>query len=405
MNLSSKHYNKDLRIQASIIVSLIFLLNPLLGLILSFFVFKTDKFKYFFMSFFFLLGYSITFEAKDVDSYGYALSFISWSYEPFSELIKSYLNADFQDIYQRIIFNTLSVFTNNPKFLFGLLALIYGYFYFKCYELCLCKSRTSYLEFFLIFIYLFAIPYTNLNGVRFWTAGLYFVFIALRYLKDRELKYLLLLGLSLFIHFSFVMIYAFFLIYAIFGNKTRIYYFVFLLSVFISVTSVINLLANVGFLSGVFSFKLENYTVSDYAQFVIEGRSAASFMFKLLKQYSLVYMFFIVLIMKIKYFNLKFDAELNNLHSLLLLLFVFLNLFSEIPSIGRFISVALMISLYYLLQLYRQNRTFLMKILILFSLPTIAITIYESFELATRLFSSEIVYGSFLSILLEQPNI
>ncbi len=394
---------KEIKFGLYIILFLLFFIWPFGGLFIALISLNIKEYRYYIIPFFFLLGYSITFKLMEADSYGYGVQFVELRGISFLDFLQnSFLKGETVDLFKTFLYLIVGYFTNNPKVLFGFVGLIFGLFFIKCIELFVGNIKMKFIHYYLLIVFSFVIPYSSLNGFRFWIASFYFVYALFLFSKNKELKYLLLVFSTTLIHFSFVLPSFFVLIFYFVGNKPKLYFIIFVITFLINNT--LNILVDIGssFLSNIYLFKLNSYTTSSYAKDVLLNRGNTSRMFLFLREYPVWYMYIAVCVTKIKGFKYKFNNETNNLFSVLLLLFIFINLLGDIPSIGRYISVILLLALYYMVKVYQLNRTRLMRNLIYLSLPAVFLSAYLGIELGISLFSSKIVTGSLFSILMEK---
>ncbi|MGY6743325.1 MAG: EpsG family protein [Cecembia sp.] len=149
------------------------------------------------------------------------------------EQFKSYLYSDETnkvDIYQPFVTWMISLFTNNPKWLFACFALVFGYFYLKNLKIIIEEIEGKYHFLLILMLILFALtnPIWNINGVRMWTAAQVFLFgILLFYVKGQRIGFLWA-TLSLVIHFSFLFPLSILILYQFVPKNTWALFFIFL---------------------------------------------------------------------------------------------------------------------------------------------------------------------------------
>ncbi|SDX92946.1 EpsG family protein [Lutibacter oricola] len=386
-----------------VLLALLFFLWPFFGLCIALLTVQIKDFKYYVVPFFFLLGYSITFKLTEADSYSYGVQFLEIRELSFIDFFKSsYLKGETTDLYKTFLYAILSCFTKSPKFLFGVVALVYGYLFIKCVEFFIGNTKKEFIHYYMLLVFTLVIPFVNLNGFRFWTASFYFVYALFLFSKKKDSKYLLLVASTVFIHFSFVLPVIFILVFYFVGKKPKIYLVFFIITLLIN--NFISVFIDIGssFLSNIFLDKLNNYTISNYASSVIEGKGEVSKVFLILNNYQIWYMFITVFITRLNFLRYEFNEEINNLFCILILMFSFINIFGDLPSMHRFNSIVMLLTLNYMMRVFTLNRTTLMKNLNYLALPTILVSTYQAFDLSVDLFSSEIVTGTLFSILTEK---
>lgn len=192
-------------------------------------VWKTDYFILFFIWPFVSLVYAIKNYkrpyAKNIvwlftAFYGLTMVFVSDALDG-ARIIASFENASrhgfvaFQhlftrggelDVLQPLVIYVVSWFTTDSRILFGVMGLIFGYFFSRNVWLGIELIEGRLNRYAIIFIFLFAmiIPIWEINGFRMWTAAHVFFFGVSRQLITGERKYAFFAVLSPLIHFSFI---------------------------------------------------------------------------------------------------------------------------------------------------------------------------------------------------------
>ncbi len=230
------YQNSNIAYKEKLRLGLFFLLTPLLSIITSFNRFHKSKFySNLIWIFFTFLGSVFIYSDSSADSYRYA----EW-FQEFSNLdsygkrgyFGSGLNLDY---YRYFSFYFVSLFTSQPRIYFIFIALIYGFFYKSLlYNFFIrIKFDLAYSDVIAILSFLFILPFTGFIFVRFSTALLVFIFSLIKYFETKQIKYILLLILTYFIHFSFILpilaVFSYFLI-----PKGRYLLFLYLFSLLFS---------------------------------------------------------------------------------------------------------------------------------------------------------------------------
>jgi hypothetical protein len=179
-------------------------------------------------------GYSHLATVSDV--YG-NMPFKQFIYEIFQILTFQATDSSAQDLYKHLLSYFCGSVLGMPFLFFPIVALVYGYF-FSGSMLHIFKHFNSISKnfLFLSFATIF-ILYKNVEGintVRTWTGLWVLVYACLKYYHTKELKYLFLMFIPPFIHFSyFVMALPAYLVLVL-GNWKKTYFTVFILSFFFS---------------------------------------------------------------------------------------------------------------------------------------------------------------------------
>jgi hypothetical protein len=144
--------------------------------------------------------------------------------------------ATADELYIPILSFIFSRFTENPKWLFILLGLVYGYFYVKSISLVNDEldHRKNYV---IIILFIFFISWVTLNGInapRNWTAAWVFFFGAFSYLKYQDKRYALIVMLAPIIHYGYVIISLPFFIYVFIKDVKYLYIIILCISFFTS---------------------------------------------------------------------------------------------------------------------------------------------------------------------------
>lgn len=237
----------------------------------------------------------------------------------------------------------VALFTDNFQILMAVFGLIFGYFYSRniCYIINYIKpSRITLYNQVLIFTFIFIIGYWEINGFRFWTASHIFFYALIPYFIEGKKNRLWWLIVAFLLHYSLLLPISFFLLYLVLGNRTKLFFYVFLATFLISsinVTKVGDIMLNI--LPSVFEGKI-NEKMSEKALITDElddqgmaGRIKTLLFIAINASYILLY-----------YFNrieIRKRQNLYNYFSFTLLMLILGNLGSLIPrGGGRFSIVA-----------------------------------------------------------------
>lgn len=127
------------------------------------------------------------------------------------------------DLYFPIVALLVSSFTDNGHVLFAVFAIIFGFFYSRNIWYILEKLPNKKLGnlFILVSLYFLVCPITQINGVRMWTALHVFVYALMPYLLDRDKSKVWLVVLCPFIHFSYLYVSIFAIVYFLLPYKLK----------------------------------------------------------------------------------------------------------------------------------------------------------------------------------------
>jgi hypothetical protein len=286
-------------------------------------------------------------EEGGADSDRYAKLFIEYAHSDvsFSLLWHSFYSAgsDSVDIASPIITFLISRLTDNPRILFTIFGLIFGYFYSRniWYVLERIKGNITIVVFTYIMVFALLVPLWSINGFRMWTAAQIFLYGAMPFLMEGDKKRLIWALTSVLFHFSFSYPLVVLFIYIFFGNRLNIYFYFFIITSFINELNPDFVRSALSFLPDVFQSRITGYTNTDYIQstkdlnlelnwyvaYAVKGIKWASYII-------VVFTFFSCRKVLVE------RRDLTKLFCFSLLFFGFANIFSLLPSGGRFVLVA-----------------------------------------------------------------
>lgn len=140
------------------------------------------------------------------------------------------------DVYQPLITWIVSKFTGEHQILFGIYAIVFGYFWFNSLRLArsLLPDHLNNFHLLLLLFFAFINPIWYINGVRMWTAvGMFFYGILLLHFVNNKLGYFFII-LPLFFHFSLSIVIALYIAYQLLPKTNlTILYGIYLLTFFV----------------------------------------------------------------------------------------------------------------------------------------------------------------------------
>ncbi|MDD2674376.1 MAG: EpsG family protein [Flavobacterium sp.] len=222
---------------------LIFLFSPIIAVILSFKHRHIKISKTIFILFCIFFGFTFVFSTdfnKGSDSARYAANLVEMhqkdlSWQNFTGIFYSGKDGEL-DILQPLLTYLIALFTEDARFIFAGFAAVFGYFYAQNIWLLFeyITEKLSKVHILFITIFIFLIPIWNINGFRFWTAAQIFLFGTLMFLVKSKKSYLSVALLSALVHFSFLIPLLVLFLYVFIGNKTKFYFTLFIISLFVS---------------------------------------------------------------------------------------------------------------------------------------------------------------------------
>ncbi|GAB3203707.1 hypothetical protein GCM10027293_34930 [Pontibacter aydingkolensis] len=331
------------------------------------------------------------------------------SFDNFTSLLYSE-ETKYVDILQPLISFTVSLFTTDYKILFLVFAIIFGFFYSRniwyLIRIADFKVKKEYIP--LIITFAFIIGFWQINGFRMWTAAHIFFFGTIQYFFEGKSKGLLLAAFSVLVHFSFALPLLVIIVYILFKNRVHLYFVLFVLSFFlteINLGAVRNVLIDI--VPNIFSASIESYTNEDYANRINESLQSnnwyALYYVQALKWvialcFGIVYIKSIVFIKNHKY--------LFSLYSFTLLFLTVANVMSLIPSGGRFISVANLFAIAFIISfLHQVPKEHYMRRLQVYMIPALVFYCIVSFRLGLDTIGMVTVLGNpVISIFFENDS-
>jgi EpsG family len=138
------------------------------------------------------------------------------------------------DILRTLIAIIVSRFSQSSAVLTAVYGFIFGFFFTRnlWYLLERLKGKLKGMVVFFLLVFFLINPIWNINGFRFNTAALVFVYGALPYLYENKKSRLIFCFASILVHFSFLFLVAFLIIYIFAGNRKTVYFVFFIASVF-----------------------------------------------------------------------------------------------------------------------------------------------------------------------------
>jgi hypothetical protein len=213
---------------------LFFLVNPLIGFINAMKNLDRRLNGLVFIMFYALFGYAISFNLITADSYRIAARFCSQDFD-FRMVWALYKEGRLTDVYLLFMYGVIQLFTRNPKVLYGILGAVMGAFSYMSIKQVFLIWRGGRNKYFyiLVFFFFLAISFFNVNGIRFWTATSWFSYFAIRYLYFDKKRAIIGVLVTPLIHFGYFIGVVGILIFAIIHKlvkNTSFYYLIMILA-------------------------------------------------------------------------------------------------------------------------------------------------------------------------------
>lgn len=294
----------------------------------------------------FVFIYADPFTGKP-DSARYALRFIEMHGNSISleGLAAMFYNPQSKivDIYEPFILWLVSRFTGDPRFLFAVFALVFGFFWVQNLWLIFRRinGRIEFLLLLFIVGFILINPVWNINGVRMWTAAQIFLYGSLIYLlEDSRKKGLIFILSSVLVHFSFMFPAALFIAFIFLPMNLWLFFVFFISASFVNELNIRTVRETLSFLPEVFQPKIESYTSEQYVQKVMGAQSPVSWHVKFADIAGRIIIYVWVLIVFLNRKKWLGNNDMLKLFCFGLFLGGFAKIAGLIPSGGRFWTIA-----------------------------------------------------------------
>jgi len=326
---------------------MVFLLSPIVSVLISLKNFRAPWVKNIVWAFIVFYGFNFVIYDELMDANRYAEKIVilhqtDVSFDNFFGLFLSDEESSYLDVAAPMISFVISCFTDKPAILFGIYALIFGFFYSRniWFLLDRTKGRIDPAALILLIAILLIVPFWSINGFRFWTATQVFIYGMLPYLFfGKKKKYLLISGASVLFHFSFLLPMAVLCFSYTYTKNLSILFIAFLASFmfsFAELKPIQDFL--IQYAPGFLHKKLTTYLSDNFAE-NIEIASASAKWFVTMKSQALNTLTLVLVSLSFIFHRRYIKENPVFLHSFCLILYLSIvnNALSSIPSVGRFL--------------------------------------------------------------------
>lgn len=346
----------------------LFIINPLIGFLYSLRNIKSKSSYIIFFLFSFIVGISFTVPSgRTADFTGdgavYRARFdriASYNKVEFINLYRDYIKFDEgeKDFYATTISYLVSLFTNNYHWVFGIYAIIFGFFLLKSLHF-LTKEKeftNSIYCFLLAIIFVMSNYIFNINGVRFWTAAWIGVYSMFQIFLNKDKRYFFLAGITPFIHVSFL-VYLFVLVLAYFLKKYYRFWFVmFLISFFVSGIALDLLKSVESYFPDFIARTIRLYTD---AEIITKKNEATLWYVKIFQYLQILAINTTVILFHRNRMVIQKNPQTYNLYLFLMVWMTLVNFLMTIPSLGgRFLQLAIPLIAYIWLMVLDKRKYF-----------------------------------------------
>ena len=304
------------------------------------------------------------------------------------------------DIARTIIAIILSRFTDSQSVLTLVYGIIFGFFFSRnmWYVLEHFKGKIRPITILLFICFSLIVPIWNINGFRMWTAAHIFIYGLLPFLFEGKRGGVIISSLAILMHYAFIVPVGILYMYLLLGNRMMIYFVFFLATFFIAE---INLTAFNDIVESyapeIVQERTAGYRGEDYVESYRDDAETSKVWYALWYGRALkwsVMGFLVVLFLKGRDFFKK-NKGWARLLSFTLLFYGAANLFSSLPSGGRYVAVANLCAVA-LIALYVQNREqeVVMKRFILAATPALILFVVVSIRMGLYSMSATSILGN-----------
>lgn len=293
--------------------------------------------------FFGLFGLTMIFSAT-TDAARYESSFVNVAQKPFSDFfnIVSGLYSDEgvkPDFVMDLITFIVSRFTTNAHIFFMVLGLVFGWMVTKNLSLFYKIYLSNRNIIGLMFLIMMAVNLSpgRILSFRHYLALAIFVYGIYKYFTSEEYIYLVVIAMTVFVHFAYLMIVPLFFLYKYIGNRNKLFYLLIVLS-FLFSDQVSGLIRTYGGdLDNSLSNVVNGYTNAKYLDRVSGYQENRNVVLNGYMRWTTLFFLVAIVFHKIKY--KIFDPVSERLYSFALVLFIFVNFTTGMESISNRFSI------------------------------------------------------------------
>ena len=336
----------------------LFIFWPFGAFILALRKIRIKRYQGLILLFSFLFGYSVYLYSGDIVRYGESFLVITnYTWSDYWFLVSHTLSPDKFINYSPNVVNTqpdiyalslqfiVSRFTENPRWFWAIVSVVYTGFFLMFInevskEVKWVNSRVQTV--FFVFLLMIVPFYVGVTGVRFWTALFLFMTFTIRYVRTGEVKNILILSISVLIHFSFVIPVVLLILYRFIKLSKLFSTSLIIASIFIFFylpeSEFLNTIQNnMGVLDETtIKERIEGYTDEENIGARRDLISATNW-YVTARANAIVYFFLLIFILEyFNFFNWRYNSFLHKLNPLLLVFFCVTLISFNLPSIARF---------------------------------------------------------------------
>ena len=400
---------------------ILFIINPFIGFLRSMRDLRDNTSAIVFILFYALFGFAISFTLTTADSYRVGAGFCQFNFT-MPEVMYFFREGMIPDIYRYLMYGLVRPFTDNPKFMFAVFGTVIGIFSFLTLRQFYTEWDGEYNGVFYILIIcaISVISFTNVNGVRFWTATSIFTYFAILFIYKKKKWAFIGIALTPFVHFSFYFAIVGSLLYyalnIVFRGRTQLF---FLLTVVCFLVSIVMTRAMTSDLLSAEDLEIDNASINkkveDYSAtstldttgLVQQSlyRRANTFYTIALTWVNKIGLFILLVLLYLKQGHLRLDNTDRGWFNFILLLYALSSIGGLMFSSGhRFFYVVGVLFLFLMLLIYKKNKTKEIRKLIYWTIPCFFYIISFNIVNAPRLVTTLLWYLPTPAIIMDGWN-
>lgn len=396
---------QSLHKQNTISLLLVFLVWPIAGLFYCLQFVKRRFALNYIIAFFSLYGFSLVYN-DTMDATRYVFRFQEIKTLDWSEIQSTGL-----EIYFNVIAFIVSRFTENPRFLFAILGLVYGFFFMQMIKILLSqissKQNNIFVNYFFIAVVLY-IPFSSLIGVRSHTAMFIFLYSCLLIVtsKQRDWRHLLIAILTITVHWSYIIPLIFLFIFFIDRHAFFKVNVLLLFSFILRFTSTLDFSGLIHFFGGDIEQRYNAYNTESYIDSRIEAMTMVKSYVTERGDYMFVFLLAVLFIHFLFRKNLRKSITSQRMYILFALMISMFNFVSNnIITYERFQQVTNIVGLIYVFFFIKDCATIKIKqIVFLLSLIPFTINLWVNLRLDLDSINAFLILGNGLFIWITDFN-
>lgn len=342
-----------------------FLIWPAATFIYSLFSMRSPSSRFVIILFYGLCGFFYPFSFSDnVDVVRHAQRFQEVAQQPFSDffdtLFTLYVNdTNKPDILQPFLDFLISRITDDYRIYFAVLGLLLGYLLMKLVEIVYADSKEKQTGLFVLMLFLFLLvllPPYRIAGFRQIIATVLFCIGCYKVLVHKNNIYHLVVLATPLVHFGFLSLLPFYVLYFVVGKKHWIYFILIILA-FSFRDQATTLIGEAGSdLQGQFGARVRGYSSDRYMEDTVKVTQGQLSIIKNQMPFTAYFLFGLLLIFKVQG-KFKFAEKDNSLYSMLLCVFVYIAFISQLHNtLVRFSLIFVLLSAILIVRLTYTNQ-------------------------------------------------